>query len=112
MPAKRLFDRASYESDSEFEHFVDEVAGALGTTGKRELMFSLMRQCRGCGNVAAYESTEHTVRVDKQRGVFQRQMECKACGHAIPIKINECHSIGRLVTLWNTTPLTIESAHV
>lgn len=110
MPGKRLLDRASYDTDSAFERVVDEVCAQLGAAGKRELMFSLMRQCRGCGNETTYESTEHAVHVDKQRGVFQRQMKCKSCGHGVPIQLSECNSVGRLVTLWNNTPLTIEGA--
>lgn len=110
MPGKRLLDRASYDSDLEFEHVIDEVCTQLGVEGKRELMFSLMRQCRGCGIKTTYETTEQTVHMDKQRGVFQRQMKCKACGHGVPIQLRECNSVGRLVTLWNSTPLTIEGA--
>jgi hypothetical protein len=110
MQVKRVLSRANYESDSEFERDVDRVAQALGVSGKRELLFSLLRQCRGCGNDAAYDNAEYQVR--QAGGVFQRQMVCKVCNHAVPIQRHECESIGRIVTLWNTTPLTIEASHV
>lgn len=109
MPGKRLLDRASYDSDSEFERVVDEVCAQLDIAGKRELMFSLMRECRGCGNATSYDSTEQVMHVDKHRGVHNRQMRCRKCGHAVPIQSGTT-SIGQLVTLWNNTPLTIEGA--
>jgi hypothetical protein len=110
MQVKRVLSRADYENDSAFERDVDQLAGALDVVGKRELMFSLMRECRGCGNDASYESTEYDVK--HVRGGFQRKMVCRACNHIVPIDRNACQSIGRIVTLWNTTPLTIEARRV
>ncbi|WP_426237496.1 hypothetical protein [Pseudomonas sp. TWP3-2] len=98
--------RANYENDSAFESDVDQVAKVLGTDGKRELMFSLLRECRGCGQDPSFASTEYDVK--HVRGVFQRTMICKVCNREVPIASDECQSIGRIVTLWNTTPLTIE----
>jgi len=107
MQGKRVLNRASYENDSAFERDVDQVAKALDVPGKRELLFSLMRECRGCGNDANYETTEYDLK--RISGATVRTMTCKVCDRAVPIKDNECQSIGRIVTLWNTTPLTIEA---
>ncbi|WP_146041262.1 hypothetical protein [Pseudomonas sp. MPR-ANC1] len=102
--------RTNYESDSEFERDVDQVAKVLGAEGKRQLLFSLLRECRGCGQDPSYGSTEYDLK--HVRGTFQRAMICKVCERDVPIKRDECMSIGRIVTLWNTTPLTIEGCHV
>jgi hypothetical protein len=107
MQGKRVLSRANYKNDSAFEHDVDRVAKALDASGKRELMFALMRECRGCGNDASYETTEYDVK--QIRGASVRTMVCKVCDRAVLIKADECQSIGRIVTRWNTTPLTIEA---
>lgn len=109
MQGKRVLSRADYENDSAFERDVDLVANTLDVSGKRELLFSLMRECRGCGNDASYETTEYDMK--RIRGATVRAMVCKGCDRVVPISKNECHSIGRIVTLWNTTPLTIEARH-
>lgn len=109
MQGKRVLSRANYENDSEFERDVDQVANVLGAEAKRQLLFSLLRECRGCGQDPSYGSTEYDVK--RVRGVFQRKMICKICNRDVPIASTECMSVGRIVTLWNTTPLTIEGCH-
>jgi hypothetical protein len=109
MQRKRVLMRANYENDSEFERDVDQVAKALGTEGKRQLLFSLLRECRGCGQDPTYGTTEYGVK--NVRGTFQQTMICKVCNRDVPLAKSECKSVGRIVTLWNTTPLTIEGCH-
>jgi len=110
MQRKRVLSRAYYESDSEFERDVDQVAKVLGTEGKRQLLLSLLRECRGCGQAPSFDNTKYDVKV--VRGAFSRKMVCTVCQRDVPIATSECQSIGRIVTLWNTTPLTIEGCHV
>lgn len=103
MQGKRSFDRADYGNDSEFEHAIDQAAKPLDIAGKRHLMFSLMRQCRGCGVDTTYGSLE----VRRSQALSRLSLACKVCARAVPI--DSLESIGRAVTLWNTTPLTIEA---
>lgn len=110
MQRKRVLSRANYESDSEFERDVDNVAKMFNTDGKRQLLFSLLRQCRGCGQDPSFSNTEYDVK--HARGTFQRRMICKVCEREVPISRDDSMSLGRIITLWNTTPLTIEGCHV
>lgn len=110
MQRKQVLSRANYESDSEFERDVDQVAKALGTESKRQLLFSLLRECRGCGQAPSFGNTEYGVK--QLREGLQRAMSCMVCNRDVPISTTECQSLGRIVTLWNTTPLTIEACRV
>ncbi|MDF2792334.1 MAG: hypothetical protein K0S85_87 [Pseudomonas orientalis] len=110
MQGKRVLSRAFYGNDSAFEIDVDRVAQVLGADDRRKLLFSLLNACRGCGQAPSYGTTEYDVKM--VRGAFQRRMICKVCNREVPITRDECQSLGRIVTLWNTTPLTIEASHV
>lgn len=107
MNVKSIFDRASYASDEQFERVVDRAIEKLDTDDKRKFMFLLMRECRGCGNTPTRETTRKAV-VKARNGGFQHLMICKLCNRDVPIGRDELSSVGRLITLWNTTPLTIE----
>lgn len=110
MQGKRVLSRAFYGDDSAFEVDVDQAAKLLGVDARRQLLFSLLHACRGCGQDPSYDTTEYDVKL--VRGAFQRRMVCKLCNREVPITRDECQSLGRIVTLWNTTPLTIEAFHV
>ncbi len=110
MHGKRGLDRASYDTDIEFERAVDAAASQLDAGGQLRLMLSLMRDCRGCGAEVVPGGVE--IRTAAQHQVSW--LICKACEHRVPLLPSCQASLGRVVTVWNETPLTIEAevAHV
>ncbi len=104
MYGKREFDRANYEHDEDFERAIDAAAQRKSAEEKRSFLFSLLRECRGCGNQPTYE----TVEIYGVRQSNRSVMACKSCQRTVPLPFPGSSSLGRLVTLWNTTPLTIE----
>ncbi|NWA11925.1 hypothetical protein [Pseudomonas gingeri] len=106
MRVKNILDRASYDTDAQFERVVDACMKKLPDQEKQKLLFSLMRECRGCGHQPTYKTTAHAAR--NTRAGFQRYMHCLQCKREVPLTNSDVGSFGRLVTLWNTTPLTIE----
>lgn len=109
MHGKRGLDRASYDTDIEFERAVDIAASQLGADGQLHLLHSLMRDCRACG--AEIEPGKVEIRSTHP---MRSWLVCIGCGHNVQLPHNGGHSLGKLVTLWNDTPLTIEAevAHV
>lgn len=107
MYGKREFDRANYEHDEDFERAIDAAAQRKSAEEKRSFLFSLLRECRGCGNQPTYETVELCRVLQTNRSV----MVCKPCQRAVEVPSRGGSSLGRVVTLWNTTPLTIEGAH-
>lgn len=110
MHGKRGLDRASYDTDIEFERAVDAAASPLGTDEQLRLMLSLMRECRGCGT----EVVPGSVEIQTAARTQASWLTCKSCEHRVPLPLSGQISLGRVVTLWNQTPLTIEAevAHV
>lgn len=107
MHGKREFDRASYETDHQFERAVDTASKTMGADEKRAFLFSLFRECRGCGAQPRFETLE----VRTIRPLNRSELVCKACLRSVDVPVGGGMSLGRVVTLWNTTPLTIEVAH-
>lgn len=112
MQAIKLLNRALYKTEEAHAQAIDQLIDKAGekfsTDDKRQLMFSLMRDCRGCGVVATYSNTQMTARAGAQQ---HRDMICLACKRPVPIPSSST-SIGKMVSLWNSTPLTIEHGHV
>lgn len=105
MHARNIFDRREYETDADFEKVVDLATAQMPQEAKRDFVYSLMRDCRGCGTETTYQSVERVyVRAQAQWHVL-----CKCCGHSVPLTRDSETSLGRFVTLWNTTGLTIEA---
>ena len=106
MHAKRGLVRTSFDTDQDFELAVDEAAREMGVDQKRGLLFSLLRECRGCGSQPLPETLKAYWVHQANRSV----LTCDQCQRGVHFPLNS--SLGRLVTLWNTTPLTIESEPV
>lgn len=110
MQGRQGLDRTSFDSDQEFERAVNFAARQMGEDQKRNLLFSLLRECRGCGNPPAPE----TLRMYWVRQVNRSVLVCEQCQRSVDVPVHGGKSLGHVVTLWNTTPLTIvmEAAHV
>lgn len=102
MEATKVLKRSLYKTEEAharaIDQLIDHVGDKFSTEDRRQLMFSLMRECRGCGVVTTHANTQMTVRQD---------MVCVCCQRAVPIP-SASTSIGKMVSLWNSTPLTIE----
>lgn len=105
MHPRNIFDRREYDTDADFESVVDRAAAKLATEQKREFVYRLLRDCRGCGTETTYESI-NTIRM-AQTGA--QHVVCKSCGHSVLLTREAEFSLGRFITLWNTTGLTIEA---
>ncbi|MFJ3685558.1 hypothetical protein [Pseudomonas sp. NPDC090208] len=101
MRKKYKLDRGSYDNDADFHRAVDIAANALPTSEEKvQLMFALMRPCRGCGAEATGE----------QLAIKANVLHCTSCQHGISLAVHGGVSFGRIVTDWNDSTLTIEAA--
>lgn len=110
MHGKRGLERTSFDTDQDFELAVDHAARGMGEDQKRGLLFSLLRECRGCGS----QPLPETLKAYWVRQANRSVLVCDQCQRTVDIPARGGSSLGRVVTLWNTTPLTIEreAAHV
>lgn len=112
MEATKVLKRSLYKTEEAharaIDQLIDQVGEKFSTDDKRQLMFSLLRECRGCGVVTTYANTQMTARAG---AIQHRDMVCLSCRRAVPIP-SASTSIGKMVSLWNSTPLTIEHGHV
>ncbi|WP_163003747.1 hypothetical protein [Pseudomonas viridiflava] len=109
MEATKVLKRSLYKTEEAharaIDQLIDQVGEKFSTDDRRQLMFSLMRECRGCGVATTHANTQMTARFGGQ----QQDMVCVSCRRAVPIPSTST-SIGKMVSLWNSTPLTIEGA--